>query len=228
MKKVRNLTLALLLALCALPAFAQPYGVRITIDSAQALPDTLYIGSQYNFRVFLHNDSVTTFNDTVFLFYRIDTVNYVGPNGSSGLEYPLIASDSILPNDSVAVNIVAHVTSPAFKAGPSVVVIWPIAAHHNLVFDTAVKSVTVVDLGNGIEEPGADNLQMLVTGNNLHFIRGTDLPLNYVRLFNASGQLLLQANNASDDMQLPPLPPGVYFVEAMFDNKHHLFRFVKP
>ena len=228
MKKVRNLALALLLALFVAPAFAQPFGLRITMNGNQALPDTLTLGSQYNFQVFLHNDSSFTFNDTVLLFYRIDTVNYISPNESSGLEYPLIAADSVLANDSVAINITAHVTSPAFKAGPSVVVIWPIAKNHNLTFDTLIRHPFIRDLGNGVQQPDVSDLQMQVAGGTLRFLHDSNLPLMYVRIYNSSGQMVLQKNAPADEMQLPSLPAGVYFTEIGYDNRRHLFRFTMP
>ncbi len=228
MKKVRNWGLALLLALFAVPAFAQPFDVRITMNDTMALPDTVTLGSQYNFQVFLHNDSAFTFTDSLTLFYRIDTVNYISPSGSSGLEYSIIVADSIPANDSILVNITAHVTSPAFKVGPSVVVIWPVAPHHNLLFDTLSKQIYVRDLGNDLQEPGQASLKMLVNGNILRFVQEADLPLKYVRIYDATGQLILQENAPSLEVQLPPLPAGIYFTEVYWNNRRHLFRFAKP
>ncbi len=226
MKKVRFWLLLLLLGF-GLPAFSQTFPLRLTIDSFTApLPDSLYMGSDYNFSIRIYNDSSAQFLDTLAFNYKIDTTNFAAPTLTGGLEYPAFIYDTIDPFSYIIVDVTAHVDGPAFKAGPSVVVIWPVAPFSQNIYyvNPLIDSFTVFDL-TGIDDPQAGTLQLNYHNGNLYLFTEDNNTVNRVRIYDMQGRVITEQLSPSNKIPLPPLQAGLYFVEVLCNNKRQVLRF---
>jgi hypothetical protein len=225
MKKVRKLVLILVACWASLAGFSQG-GLYIVLEDTSAVPTVVVMDSSFTFSVVLRNVDTAAFSGSITFGYEIlhsDSTAYGGfsSDSSTGFEYaPLFVN---LPGfGTQTVSITAHITLPAFKAGPSVVVIWPIASgainHNDLTFTLNVLSPAFID--------GKQQVNLLRQSGNLYIERRGDIELRQVRIFDIQGRLLLDMPDPVGSVPLPDLQHGLYMVEVIYGNdRRKVFRF---
>ena len=226
MKKVRFWFLLLLLGFGS-SAFSQSFPLRLTIDSfTTPLPDSLYLGSDYNYSIRIYNDSSAQFMDTLVFNYKIDTTSFGAPTLNGGLEYPVFIYDTIDPFSYIIVDITAHVDGPAFKAGPSVVVIWPVAPFsQNIYYVNPLIDSFIVFEPNGIADLEPGTFRLNYHAGNLYLFTDNINTVNRVRIYDMQGRAITEQLSPSNKIPFPPLQAGVYFVEVLCNNKRQVLRF---
>ncbi|MFN8287264.1 MAG: T9SS type A sorting domain-containing protein [Chitinophagales bacterium] len=226
MKKVRFWFLLTLLGL-SLSGIAQSFHLRITSDSTSSspLPDSLNLGSDYSFKIRIYNDTLFDFMDGLTLGYKVDTTNFSTPVLTGGLEYPLTITDTIHAFSYITVNMIAHVDGPAFKTGPSVVVIWPINSHNDIYYlDPYIDSFTVFE-ANAVVDLEGSFIRLHYTKGAL-LLQSPEIDLKQVRIFDLQGRLIVEQKDPGSQVPLPPLQQGIYLAELLYNNQRKAVRFL--
>ena len=226
MKKVRNLLLILIASFFLQPATGQTI-FHIELDSAFALPpDSTALGSTFQIQIYLTNEG-SNFNGIIDLAYTADTAGVdIGSSATSGFEYqPINTSIDSAATDTVA--LIAHVSQPAFKAGPSVVVIWPIATAGTLIARDSLRfNIRILEDPAGIDEADAKKLRAFILNNQLYLQKQGEIQLKRVRIYDILGKEILSLANPADRTNLPQMNTGIYLAEITYnDNKRMVFRF---
>ncbi len=226
MKKVRNLLLILIAPFFLQQAAAQSI-FHIELDSAFALPpDTAALGSSFNIQIFLTNEG-SNFIGIIDLAYTIDTSGVdIGSSSTSGFEYQPI-NTSIDSNATDTVALIAHVSQPAFKVGPSVVVIWPIATAGSLIAKDSLRfNIRILEDPAGIDDADAKKLRAFILNDQLYLQKQGEIQLKRVRIYDILGKEILNITNPGDRTTLPQMNTGIYLAEITYnDNKRMVFRF---
>ena len=231
MKSVRKALFVLIGCLLLNTSFAQQR-LRITVDSFSTIPSSVIMGDTFNFNVRIYNDSVFDYPAFVFFGYQIrpDTTKYNIPDSSSGIYYSGY-TDTIPAHGFILRTLRVNVSSPAFKAGPSVVVIWPIAPSTAtltpaIAADTIFFELNVDTLLAGVNNPEDPGLRLFKGGNALRIEKGGEIQLRRVRIFDVLGQQILDSTNPADKIPLPWMNSGIYLVEVTYNNnRRKVFRF---
>lgn len=190
-------------------------------------PGSVTLGSSFSFNAIVRNDSNSIFNGQIGFGYYINAgaVTTVSDT-SSGLQFS--ASPAILnPGDTTTgSSITVHVSGPQFIAGPSVVVIWPIATS-GYALDSLVLHIQVLT-PNNISTVDDDKVVAFVINNSLTIKSENEIRLRQVRIFDISGREIMDKQNPSNNITLPEMNTGVYFAEIIYNNNQRkVFRFFK-
>ena len=219
MKSVRKALFILMGCLLFNAGFSQNH-LRIGLDSTFSLPPAnIVLGDTFDFHVRVYNDSNSAYTGIIAYNWQIlpDTAVFNGPSNTSGIYYPFSGADSIPAHGFISRMFTAHVTNPAFKQGPSVVVIWPrsffdasIVAADSLKFGLTVDSLVA-----GISENQGQTLNLHKQGNLLFIEKDTEIRLMRVRIFDVLGQQILDKQDPSNTVPLPYMNNGIYLVEIL-------------
>ena len=209
--------------LLSLQAIKAQNALRLSLFNPSQIPANISIGDTFSFDVWVHNDSTIAYNDTVDFTCQIihgDTFTQTTPNITSGFYWDRIPIP-IPALDSVTFSITANVTPPAFKAGPSVVIIWPRALGVQGT-GTSHNIGTVLS----INEASNDKLKFDIEQNTLFIYKQPEIVLNQLRLYDISGRLLFTKDNPEQNSPLPLYYHGTYIVEVVYNqSKRKVFRF---
>ena len=225
MKSVTK-TLLILIGSCLLSAGFSQQPLRIQLANDSLLQYNVDTGTSFSFNVWIINeDSSVAYTGPLGFAYSIDSVDYFNPNILSGFEFN-VAHEIILPHDTLTRNIIAHVSQPKFyKTGPSVVVIWPITTGDATV-GNSLQFTFNISIPTGIEQVGRDQLRLFTTNNLLWLIHGNEIQLHRLKIFNITGQQILERADPSDNVPLPDMDTGIYLAEITYnDNQRKTFRF---
>lgn len=190
-------------------------------------PGSVTLGSSFSFNAIVRNDSNSIFNGQIGFGYYINTgaVTTVSDT-SSGLQFT--ASPAILnPGDTTTgSSITVHVSGPQFIAGPSVVVIWPIATS-GYALDSLVLHIQVLT-PNNISTVDDDKVMAFVINNSLIIKSENEIHLRQVRIFDISGREILSQTDPLRNIPLPQMESGIYLTEIVYNNNQRkLFKFFK-
>lgn len=226
MKKVRNLLLILLPLFLLQPVLGQSK-FNIRLDASGPLPvDTPSLGGTFPFRIILTNQG-SNFNGIIDLAYTNDSSGLdIGSSTTSGFEYqPINTTIDSAATDTVS--LTAHISQPAFKIGPSVVVIWPIATAGSLIaLDSLRFRINVLPNPTGMEEPDRDKIRAFVWNHQFIFQKQLEISLKRVRINDLLGKEILNIYNPADSIQLPQMNTGIYIAEITYNNnKRAIFKF---
>ncbi len=224
MKKALNL---LFLLVCLLTAHLGNAQINLRLGLASAPPASIDTGQSFVINVTVTNNDTATFIDTVdFGYYANGGTLGTGSNTGSGFSYQ-VKNDTINPFDSIVKTLTAHVTNPAFLAGPSVVVIWPIAFGQNIIADSLRFNITVtVPNGNSIDELGDKRIRLILINDELQLLKDDGVQLKQLRVYDVLGNEILNKLNPTSNTALPPMNTGLYFAEVTYNNnQRRVFRF---
>lgn len=232
MKSVRKALFVLIGCLLFITGFGQ-HKLRIQVDSASIIPSTVQEGDSFGFNVRVYNDSIFPYTGVLSFEWTVspDTMPHGGPSSTSGVDYSTPTTETIPAQGFLLKAIGVHVTPPAFKGGPSVVVIWPIAldfTHGTLATaaDSVVFTLQVDTLVAAIEGTEGHRIRLLKRGNLLCIEKDAEMQVRQVRILDILGQQILDRQNPPDNIPLPYMNTGIYLAEITYNNNlRKVFRF---
>jgi hypothetical protein len=222
MNNVRKLLLILMGALAMQTAFAQSLHIRSDIGGFTTVMDTTFM-----FDVEVRNDSTISVSGPLTFGYSIDDFNtaitYFGSDTSSGISYTP-TSITLNQGNKDTITLTTTVKLPKFKAGPSVVVIWPIVPGASAV--DSVKFTFTALAPSGFNYITGNQLKAFILNNQLQIQANGDVALKQLRIYNVAGQQILNEISPANTTQLPAMPKGIYLAEISYgDNQRSIFRF---
>lgn len=222
MNNVRKLLLILMGALAVQTGFAQSLHIRSDIGGFTTVMDTTFM-----FDVEVRNDSNTAVSGPLTFGYSIDDFNtavtYSGSDTSSGISYPP-TNITLNQGDKDTITLTTTVKLPKFKAGPSVVVIWPIVPGA-AALDSVKFSLLALE-PSGFNSITENRLKAFILNNQLQILATGDVALKRLYIYNVAGQQILNQINPSNTTQLPPMRQGIYLAEIIYgNNQRSIFRF---
>ncbi|MES2621412.1 MAG: T9SS type A sorting domain-containing protein [Bacteroidota bacterium] len=224
MRKAIRTLFVLLACLLVHSGFSQN-ALRIQLADTSTIPPSADTATTFSFYVWVINDSAFEYTGQIGFGYKIDTTVYTTSNTTSGFGYTT-STDTIPPFDTIAKSITGYVRLPAFKTGPSVVVIWPIA--NGAVATDSLTFNILIGRPQGIEETDTERLQLWVMNSLLHIKRDAEIQLKQVRIYDLLGKEILNRQNPADNIPLPQTAKGIYLAEVIYnDNQRKLFRFYR-
>jgi hypothetical protein len=133
------------------------------------------------------------------------------------------------PQEEIPALFTVKVDAQFFKTGPDIIVIWPITTHPQK--DT-LRIPILIREPLGFEGLLTKNTFLSVSGNQLliHTDLNTNNTLKQVRIFDLSGQLILQQGNEEKNTSIgiDELPRGMFICELLYsNNKRNVMKFVK-
>jgi hypothetical protein len=182
-------------------------GYNLTIYAEVTNYDSLPFNGLINFG--LHNNEDTLSNSNIFSKppYSGDIVSLGG-----GTTVPAI--------------FVVNISTPYFRPGPDVVVVWPIC--NQPAADSIIIHLEILD-PNGINEQNEIPLTYAVVNNTI-LLKTTDLKINFkqVRIYNDIGQRLSEIeSDFITSVPIPALSKGIYFCELLTsDGRRTTIKFV--
>lgn len=185
--------------------------------------DSLYAGDSVAAGAFIKNySSQLAYIDSIQLMGYIDTGAVVP------LSFPPFY-DSIMPLDSIFAIMLFDVRDAfmggPFKIGNNTIVIWPASYNSNFITsDTLRINVLVIDTINGLGPQPPERIEVRcypVPGSGPLYITSTNSNINPVSaiVYDAEGRIVQVSPDISNGIITQILPPGVYFVEVLFDNE---------
>ncbi len=222
MKRVSYLLLIFLLSIMSQSGSAQNM-LHIELDTGSVSPATIALGDTFGVNVRIRNDGPNTNNSPIGFGYSNGTSSSTNSDSTSGVAFNPV-TDSIIVGNYTVTRLRVHVSGPFFMAGPSVVVIWPIATGA-LAKDSLVMQF-VVENGVGINEPDDKNIRAFIWNNNLQVVKQGEIQLKRVRIYDILGKEVLNQLNPADRTSLPAMAPGIYLAEITYNNNQRkVFRF---
>lgn len=215
-----------------------PSGIQAFSDSTLTTPlDTVELGSLIYYKVQIINagtDSITDSTTVDFLsITSLDSVPKVlGPSFVvDGFQAPLVQGDSITPSP-IAIDT-ATTDRYGTGGGGVVVIIWP-SARHGIFGSKDTGSVTINTLTASLGNKWAYNQFQIRFGPNptqqvLHIdYGGLVKDIEYVRIMDNSGKIILQQNHAETKLSVASLPTGTYTLSIQAkDGRYAAYRIVK-
>lgn len=222
MKRVSYLLLIFLLSAMSQSGSAQSM-LHIELDTGSVNPSSIALGDTFGVNVVIRNDGPNTVNNPIGFGYSNGSSSTTLSDSLSGVSFNLI-TDTIGVGNNVVTRIRVNVSGPFFLAGPSVVVIWPIAPNA-LAKDSLVMHF-VVENSVGINEPDDKNIRAFIWNNNLQVLKQGEIQLKRVRIYDILGKEILNQVNPADRTSLPDMAPGIYLAEITYNNNQRkVFRF---
>lgn len=243
---MRNLLFSLILLCISQTISAQatnflgvgPSGIQVFSDSILTAPlDSVELGSPIYFKIQIINAGTDTITDSTTVdFFSITSLDSVpkvlGPSFLvEGFQAPLVAGDSLNPSP-IAIDT-ATTDRYGTGGGGVVVIIWP-SARHGIFGSKDTGSVTINTLTASLGNKWANNQLKIKFGPNptqqvLHIDYGSLVnDIEYVRIIDNSGKVLLQKNHAPTKLSLAPLSAGTYALSIQArDGRHAVYRIVK-
>lgn len=218
MRFVRNIV-----ALLALTIWLQQASAQVGLSAeAVSAPTTLSVGQSTTFNLLIKNTDTAAFFGNLYFNYSINDSVYTTSDLVSGLQYDTIFSLLLLSGDTAIRTITVHASPPKFQTGPSVVVIWPIAllSGNTTAFarDSAKFTINIADTATAITE-ALNNTLLYYSGHQIWLKNDDGIGLNRVRIYDATGHLIYNANAANKSrFPVPDLPTGMYIAEAVLSN----------
>jgi hypothetical protein len=151
---------------------------------------------------------------------------YAGFGSGDGLvkDSVFIGNVQIGGSDTVPFTIQIPVTPQYFKSGPEVVVVWPIIGvdkGRDFIDFIFVDDVLGVNEINALSVPA-------VEGGLLSFRDYAKNEPKHVRIMNSLGGLIYESVEQANELQLPVLSKGIYFVEVSSrDYKTSVLKFIR-
>lgn len=225
MKKTSKFLLVIASCLLLHSAFAQT-PLHIEFAAGPTPPVSIDSGQIFSFNVKVRNDSSSVLRAAIEFGYYINDSLYIGSDSSSGFGYTSFI-DTIASGDTTIRTIFANVRGPAFKTGPSVVVIWPIAtgnvqtyAKDSLYFNLAVTQPSSI---NDIED---NDVRLWLINKELWLVLRSGVIVSRVRIFDVQGKLIKEDLSPSNPIPMPSSSTGIYVAEVTYNqNRKKAFRF---
>jgi hypothetical protein len=202
-------------AIISLGRLIVPIPSSIVVNSVQA--DSLYI---YN------TASGDTFQGTIAIYLKVnDSLPFTyDSTNNAGISFDNGNSFAILPTDSVLALVHIHFDSTEFAAGPSVVVIWPIATPDpgtdpvrtgdTLTTDT----ITILETAS-ISVPLPSGLKVYTQADQLFIQCSEPNALRHVRIFDVTGALVMEQDlSTSNSIPMGKYSDGIYLAELILNN----------
>ncbi len=216
-----------------------PSGIQAFSDSITTTPlDSVELNAQIYYKVQIINAGTDAITDTTTVdllsITSLDSVPKVlGPPFvvNTSLQNPLVAGDSLTPSP-VAIDT-ATADRYGTGGGGVVVIIWP-SARHGIFGSKDTGSVTINTLTASLGNKWAHNQFKIRFGPNptqqvLHIDYGSlSTEIEYVRIIDNYGKIILQHNQAATKLSLGSLPAGTYSLSIQArDGRHAVYRIVK-
>ena len=192
-------------------------------DSAPALGDEVLV-----FANLQNTDTSNTFTGIVNFevansFQNLSNSNIMGSPPYSGTQITLE------PQEEIPALFTVKVDEQYFKAGPDIIVIWPMAV---MPPKDSVRIPFFIHLPAGIEGFATLKPTLITNGNQLTVMSGFQgkNTLKQVRIFDLTGQLVLTQSSEEKNIHIDiaTLPRGLFICELSYDNnKPNVFKFVK-
>jgi hypothetical protein len=189
----------------ALEGTVYPIGIRITNTGTNAYQGPLQVNIQCDSVVF--TDILAFTNSPSFVLFPGDsTVLFSNVNGAQGYVF----------------------TANFFRPGNDIVVVWPYTVQSGVTWDsliTALYFIPLVEVNELVYEtnavfpnPAKDHLQLKLHAGEY---------AERVRIYDLSGQLLLELENTQTQLEMNGLLPGFYFIEVRTSERSFVTRIVK-
>ena len=226
---MKTLRLLFLLAVLSVSGIAKAQDSLFVLQNIDTLFNPPYsINDTTNILLPITNTSVSPFSGVInfsYTIYRIgvDTITYFGPH-TLGISFDTTIATVIPAHSQVTKLLHFNFSSQEFIAGPSVVVIWPIAPGA-VALDSATASFTIL---SGISPVGQDGLKAFMLGRQL-IIESSD-QLRDINIYDTRGALILrQEISTYATIPMQPFATGIYFAEVtLADNTHKVFKIYNP
>lgn len=199
---MRHLLILLLVTLVSFSVKAD----SLTVINAPGLPDTVLMGDEVSYLVVVKNNDSVDFTGGYWLFFAIDNGGPIVPYDSIQTQP---TSGSILSGSTDTTFRTDTILPTRFQDGGNVIIIWP-AAPNLYDVDTARFDVFVLNF-NDILETDQPYILYPNPATEILFIR-SEAPIEQVRIFNASGQLVKTEKNKYG-INISDISPGIYFTE---------------
>lgn len=225
MSCTRRYILFIGLLLTAATSFSQS-SLRLNVitvsDTSPALGDEILV-----FANLQNTDSTNAFSGVVNFQVANDIQNL---SNSNILSSPPYSGTQITldPKEEIPALFTVKVDEQYFKAGPDIIVIWPMTT---LPPKDSIRISITIHQALGIEGLTQNKYYLSVNGNQLtiHSRVNANNDLKQVRIFDLSGQLLLQQSSEEKNISIgiDELPRGLFICELLYsNNKRNVMKFV--
>lgn len=225
MKNTVSIILILVCTACFLSqekVAAQGTVPQLTITNMVGFPlfpgDTLFENQPFTFQVTIQNISNNNLiNDTIFLEAFVDSVQ------QSLFTIALWTQQNLNASDSITLNVTSYQPSAInFKAGSNIVVVWPRSSQPGTTIDSLTLSVYFVGIQGTTDIAQANNVFSVFpnpVSGNISLNKVSPKSFEYVRIFDASGQVVYRSYRHHDFIETALLRNGIYFIELKERNK---------
>lgn len=226
MSGIRRHILFIGLLFIATTGFSQS-SLRLSVitvsDSAPALGDEILV-----FANLQNTDTANSFTGVVNFEIANGIQNLSGNNILSAPPYNG-TQITLNPKEEIPALFTVRVDEQYFKVGPDIIVIWPMTT---LPPNDSIRIPINIHQALGIEGLTQNKPHLSVNGNQLMIHSGATAnnELKQVRIFNLTGQLLLQQSSEEKNINLSidELPRGIFICELLYgNNKRNVMKFVK-
>lgn len=204
-------------------------GIVAISNSYPQCPDTAFGSQSYgNILVTIYNYDTTTFIGSLSIAFFADstlTIDTVPVNAGSTI--------TILPLDSVSVNLSTYVFTPAtYKLGSNVVVVWPVNNNGSALKHGDFTTCVLFFPFSGINETtNADPIQLIPQPafDFICFKGVSPHDVESVRIYDEAGRLLYGRQRPMDNkIPIADFQQGYYVVELIYKgNKRCSASFIK-
>ena len=193
--------------------------------SVYNFPDTASPNDSNNFTFILTNLTNTPFQGSVTLKYFVNDSSNMGIFGT-GQTSALVPLDTF----TISVNNFPFNPSTQFSIGDNVVVVWPSIDGSGSGEDSLYLPVYVPD-PNGIESLHKKKQRLNLYPNPVNDVlnislEGNNLPFEELRIYDMKGRLVL-TKSASNQINVEPIPNGIYLIEAIAGEQRIYQKFFK-
>lgn len=148
----------------------------------------------------------------------------------SATNFEVGEEDTLIFNDTID-----SLSGNRYKGGGNIIIIWPHSDNPNTQApDTTSHDIFIVDISNGIVDPGLLSQRVEVFPNPVRdelSIRYLQLQhkIECVRIMGLDGKLLWESRAAVEEVDMRALPSGMYMVVFQFkDGMRGAVRITKP
>lgn len=219
-------TCCLLVILCGttLRGHAQ---AQLSLTTTSTSNSTPAINDQLSILTKLKNVSLTdTFTGPVdFLLANKDSIIYdvtiVGKPAFAG------TTITLAPQEERSALFTVELFPSHFKAGPDIIIVWPVAAVH--ITDSA-RAPIVIQPALGIDAVAQDDVSAYFSGDQLHILTDAKITTGRVEIYNMIGQTVGSYTLTSPTTTIPlhHLPKGSYIADIQTgDRPARRVRFIR-
>jgi len=178
--------------------------------------DTLCVGDSISFDFWLVNNSNINVQDSVFM--NCQTLD----NSGSSISFMQIDSlyTSILPGDSLFINITDVVSYQSFNLGDNIIVIWP-AFLGNQTCDTSLTSIYIKDCTTNIYNTSTIKNEIIFYSKENKSIMVNDKSgyPKKIYIYDALGKMILQQTTMQNFITFSKYRSGVYYIKLIINDQ---------
>lgn len=215
MKTTYKKLLLLLIILVGLRTYSQQ-GIGVTLQNYTVQYDTsVNLGYTITVNALVQNFDSTSFVGVLDFGLRNTRQNLSNTQTFNKPPYSG-ATITLQPFEVIPAIFSINVDPQYFAPGPDVVVVWPIS---NRPIADSILIPLNIDGPNSVTEKQHATPSICFHNGNIEFKHPNNTPIEQVRIYNLSGELISSFNNPDNNCTpLPKAPNGIYIYSALLKD----------